>query len=276
MNDKMKKIVIAAISAIAVAIAGFLGVNLAGDKNDDAKSSSKTSSSYITISTTEPNETDEETTALTSLEKNTTKRPVIKTTTVKSAATTTKKSVVTTTTVKFAATTTKRSVVTTTTVKPAVTTTKKSVVATTVKPAATTTKKSVVTTTTVKYAATTTKKPVVTTTTVKYAATTTNEPTTAENTYVEYRFRTKKLLQQHFSKHGSEFKNDFGYKTAEEYEKGASDVINNPDALHKTEKEDGDGVYYLKNTNEFVILSTDGYIRTYFRPSSGMSYYERQ
>lgn len=98
----------------------------------------------------------------------------------------------------------------------------------------------------------------------------------SSETYVEYYFRTEQQLNQHFTKHGGEFKGDFDYETAEEYEAGASDVINNPDALHKTEAEDGDGVYYIEGTNEFVVLSTDGYIRTYFRPNAGIEYYNRQ
>ncbi len=97
-----------------------------------------------------------------------------------------------------------------------------------------------------------------------------------DNIAVEYSFRTKNQLEQHFEKHGSEFDSDFGYDTPEEYEAGANDVINNPDALYKTEKEDGDSVYYLEDTNEFVILSTDGYIRTYFRPTAGIDYFNRQ
>ena len=96
------------------------------------------------------------------------------------------------------------------------------------------------------------------------------------NSYVEYHFRNEKLLNQHFEKHGSEFEIDFGYVTAEDYEKGASDVINNPDALFKYEAEDGDGVYYIEESNEFVILSTDGYIRTYFRPSGRIDYFNKQ
>ena len=117
----------------------------------------------------------------------------------------------------------------------------------------------------------------------KSAQPTTAAPTTEtftemqeDGSYVEYHFRSHKLLNQHFEKHGGEFRKDFGYQNAEEYEQGASDVINNPDALHKTEAEDGDGVYYIEATNEFVILSTDGYIRTYFRPNGGLDYYNRQ
>ena len=67
-----------------------------------------------------------------------------------------------------------------------------------------------------------------------------------------------------------------GFDTAAEYEAAASAVVNNKDALHKTEKEDGDDVYYLEDTNEFVIVSQDGYIRTYFNPSDGIRYYNRQ
>ncbi|WP_295087966.1 hypothetical protein [Ruminococcus sp.] len=97
-----------------------------------------------------------------------------------------------------------------------------------------------------------------------------------DGTYVEYHFRSQKLLTEHFEKHVQEFAGDFDYKSAKDYEKGASDVINNSEALHKVESEDGDGVYYIEATNEFVILSTDGYIRTYFRPNGGKSYYDRQ
>ena len=111
------------------------------------------------------------------------------------------------------------------------------------------------------------------------ARVTTTQPVTYdydEGGYVEYTFRSDKYLNQHFEKHGSEFDGDFNYRTAREYEQGASDLINNPDALFKYEAEDGDGVYYLEETNEFAILSKDGYIRTYFRPSGGKSYFDRQ
>ena len=120
------------------------------------------------------------------------------------------------------------------------------------------------------------KKNKTTTVPTETAAVTTATTAVQDPEYVEYRFRNYKLLDQHFEKHGGEFRDDFGYETAEEYEKGASDVINNPDALYKTEAEDGDGVYYLEATNEFVILSTDGYIRTYFRPNGGIDYFNRQ
>lgn len=91
----------------------------------------------------------------------------------------------------------------------------------------------------------------------------------AESTYT---FRSSKLLNEHFEKHGKEM----GFSSAEEYLAAANAVVNHADALHKTEKEDGDDVYYLEETNEFVIVSTDGFIRTYFYPDAGIDYYNGQ
>lgn len=105
---------------------------------------------------------------------------------------------------------------------------------------------------------------------VKSSKSTTVTPTPGQEE--EYYFRNSKLLNQHYDKHGIEM----GFDSAEEYEKAASDVVNNPDALHKTEEEDGDDIYYVEDTNEFVVVSTDGYIRTYFNPSAGKAYYDRQ
>lgn len=93
-----------------------------------------------------------------------------------------------------------------------------------------------------------------------------------EEDYIEYYFRNDNLLKQHYEKHGVEM----GFDSMEEYEEAACAVIYNPDVLTKTEKEDGDYVYYVEESNEFVVLSQDGYIRTYFNPSAGIDYYNRQ
>lgn len=98
------------------------------------------------------------------------------------------------------------------------------------------------------------------------------ESETLPEDYVAYYFRNDNLLEQHYEKHGIEM----GFDSMEEYEEAACAVIYNPDVLTKTEKEDGDYVYYVEETNEFVILSQDGYIRTYFNPSAGIDYYNRQ
>ena len=96
------------------------------------------------------------------------------------------------------------------------------------------------------------------------------DPQDAE--YTAYTFRTDKLLEEHFEKHGIEM----GFSDKESYQQAASDAANNPEALHKLEKDDGDDVYYVEETNEFVVISTDGFIRTYFCPDSGIKYYDKQ
>lgn len=93
-----------------------------------------------------------------------------------------------------------------------------------------------------------------------------------EVTVAEITFRNDNLLNQHYDKHGIEM----GFDSAQEYELAAYKVIIHPDTLHKIEAEDGDDVYYLEATNEFVVVSQDGYIRTYFYPSAGIDYYNRQ
>ena len=111
--------------------------------------------------------------------------------------------------------------------------------------------------------------------------TTTQTTTTQETTWTttavqtpraDYQFRKYSMLESHYYKHGI----DMGFDSPEEYLAAANAVIANPDALTKTEKEDGDTVFYVEATNEFVVLSTDGYIRTYFLPDGGKRYFDRQ
>ncbi len=83
-------------------------------------------------------------------------------------------------------------------------------------------------------------------------------------------FRNTNLLNEHYEKHGK----NMGFADAAAYESAASAVVTNPKASHKTEREDGDDVYYLENTREFVVVSTDGYIRTYYYADK--DYFERQ
>ena len=92
------------------------------------------------------------------------------------------------------------------------------------------------------------------------------------DTEVTYWFRTKAQRDQHYEKHGI----DMGFASAEEYLIAANEVVKDPSSLHKTEKEDGDDIYYRERDNAFVIVSTDGYLRTFFYPSGGKSYYDRQ
>ena len=85
-------------------------------------------------------------------------------------------------------------------------------------------------------------------------------------------FRNDNLWEEHFLKHGGEF----GYTTKEDYLEGANEVVTSASSKHKQEAEDGDDIYYDVENNEIVFVSKDGYIRTYFKPSDGIEYYNRQ
>ncbi|MBQ8823083.1 MAG: hypothetical protein IJZ82_10595 [Lachnospiraceae bacterium] len=85
-------------------------------------------------------------------------------------------------------------------------------------------------------------------------------------------FRNEELWESHYEKHGI----DMGFASMEEYLEAANLVLYNEDTLHKIEAEDGDDVYFLEETGEFVVVSTDGYIRTYFIPDAGIDYFNRQ
>lgn len=81
-----------------------------------------------------------------------------------------------------------------------------------------------------------------------------NEPTrdaSAPEAASHLTFRTEDKLQQHFEKHGQET----GCATAEEYLAAANAVVANPAALHKLQAEDGDDLYFLESTGEFVVVS---------------------
>lgn len=89
---------------------------------------------------------------------------------------------------------------------------------------------------------------------------------------ITHQFRSDEHLADHFEKHGAEV----GASTIDEYLTMANAVINNPNSLTKIETDDGDNdtVYYLESTREFVIVSEDGYIRTYYLADK--DYFERQ
>lgn len=112
-------------------------------------------------------------------------------------------------------------------------------------------------------------------TTEKYTQTQPPAQTTKSVVTVkQYTFRTAQLLESHYQKHGDEF----GNITKEDYLRGANNLIRsgNPNLLTKFDKEDGDKLYYLESSNEFLVLSVDGYIRTYFKPDNGISYFNKQ
>ncbi len=86
-----------------------------------------------------------------------------------------------------------------------------------------------------------------------------------------YSFRDANTLESHYKKHGQEM----GYSTALAYQARANEVIQAQESLN-TKQNDGDTAYFLKSTGEFVVLSPQNVIRTFFIPENGMEYFERQ
>lgn len=99
---------------------------------------------------------------------------------------------------------------------------------------------------------------------------TSSRNTTAAEASSHLTFHTDEKLQQHFEKHGWET----GCATADEYLAAANAVIASPEALHKLQAEDGDDLYFLERTGEFVVVSPAGYIRTYYL--TDRNYFDRQ
>lgn len=89
-------------------------------------------------------------------------------------------------------------------------------------------------------------------------------------------FRTQKLLDSHYDKHVVKQK-EYGSISKQQYLEKAQDIIgsDSPNVISK-KRLDGSRVFYNKETNDFVVLSKDGYIQTLFKPKDGIDYYNRQ
>ncbi len=86
-----------------------------------------------------------------------------------------------------------------------------------------------------------------------------------------FAFRNEDYLSEHYEKHGK----GMGYNSASEYLQGANSVIASNSVMTKTQS-DSDTAYFLQSSGEFVVVSHDGYIRTYFIPEDGIEYFNRQ
>ena len=86
----------------------------------------------------------------------------------------------------------------------------------------------------------------------------------------QYNFRTTEDLKEHFIKHGREC----NCKTPKKYLKTANKIIKSKKTLKKTEKEDGDRVYFNKKTGGIVFVSSKGFIRSFYMTDT--DYFTRQ
>lgn len=78
----------------------------------------------------------------------------------------------------------------------------------------------------------------------------------------------------HFVKHGKEFPE---FQNALQYAKAAREFAANPPAGVLTKiRANGDRLFYDPATNTFLSQRVDGALRTMFRPTNGMGYWNLQ
>jgi pyocin large subunit-like protein len=87
-------------------------------------------------------------------------------------------------------------------------------------------------------------------------------------------FRTGERLQEHFRKHGPEFR----AASAAAYLELAQALRDRPAGGEVLERVRADGVVsrFDRATGAFLAFDVDGTIRTFFRPNDGERYFERQ
>ncbi|WP_202972803.1 RHS repeat-associated core domain-containing protein, partial [Methylobacterium indicum] len=79
----------------------------------------------------------------------------------------------------------------------------------------------------------------------------------------------------HWKKHAPEFPE---YRNSLQYVRGAQDFVTNPpgDALTKLRASNGDKLLYSPSSNTFAVIDIKGSLRTMFRPSGGVAYWNMQ
>ena len=78
----------------------------------------------------------------------------------------------------------------------------------------------------------------------------------------------------HFKKHGKEFPE---FPNATQYAQGARNFVTNPPKGTLTKvRPNGDKLFYDPATNTFAVQRADGALRTMFRPTDGISYWNKQ
>lgn len=90
-------------------------------------------------------------------------------------------------------------------------------------------------------------------------------------------FKSEDLLDSHYQKHVVD-QGEFGNITKDQYLKNAQDLVTSKpggDILTKT-RTNGDTIFYNKATNEFSVTDKSGSIKTYFKPTNGIDYYNGQ
>ena len=88
------------------------------------------------------------------------------------------------------------------------------------------------------------------------------------------RFANQQKLSQHFIKHG----NEFGNITEAQYLQRAQQLVNSQSGGNILTKlrANGDMLFFDKATGDFAVKSSEGIIRTLFKPTNGLEYFLKQ
>ncbi len=105
----------------------------------------------------------------------------------------------------------------------------------------------------------------------------TNEENTATikvKTSSSRQFVSEQLFQKHYDKHLSEF----GEISKERYLEKANALADAPlsEDIVQLVRSDGSIAKYCYSTNEFVVVTADGNIRTYFKPETKEAYWDEE
>ena len=88
---------------------------------------------------------------------------------------------------------------------------------------------------------------------------------------INVEFESSKLFARHYEKHQEEF----GGITKTEYLEKANQFLREPlsEDVEQLERSDGSISRYKFSTNEFLVVTKEGKLRTYFKPTGGVAYW---
>lgn len=91
---------------------------------------------------------------------------------------------------------------------------------------------------------------------------------------IEVRFETPEKMQKHYDKHIDKY----GNISISEYIALANELVNakDTDDIERIIRSDESTAIYRFSTNDFLVITKDGYIRTFFKPDDGEAYWREE
>ena len=91
---------------------------------------------------------------------------------------------------------------------------------------------------------------------------------------IEVRFETPEKMQKHYDKHIDKY----GNISISEYITLANELVNakDTDDIERIVRSDESTAIYRFSTNDFLVITKDGYIRTFFKPDDGEAYWREE